>query len=296
MSVFAEIRGKIKRADTLHRLIIINVSFFLLYRIIKAVLGLYRYDFDEFLDIKDWLAVPSSLSFLLVHPWTLITYMFVHEEFLHILFNMLWLYWMGMLFKEYLGAKKLLAVYLLGGISGALLFIISFNVFPLFSAVSSDSFTIGASGSVLAITAAIATLLPDYPINLLFFGQVKLKYIAIVNIILDMINISGENAGGHFAHLGGALFGFIYIRQLQKGNDLGGWLIKLTEWVARFFSTKSKIKIVHSRYNPDEQYNVKKQSQEEIIDRILDKISRSGYSSLTSEEKEILFKASKNKN
>jgi membrane associated rhomboid family serine protease len=256
---------------------------------------LFNIDLSGYNIVINKLAVPASLGSMITQPWSILTYAFLHEEFLHILFNMLWLYWMGKILAEYLGNKKLLSTYILGGISGALLYILFFNIFPLFSNAVHSSYALGASGSILAITIAVATLLPDYTIFLLFLGPIKMKYIAGFSVLLDLISISGSNAGGHIAHLGGALFGFIYIKQLQKGNDLAKGFNKLTDFISDIFKPKPRIKVAYK--NPATKRNPNSQTDpdQETIDKILDKISRSGYTSLSKEEKEILFKASGNK-
>lgn len=233
----------------------------------------------------EYLRLPSYLPKLLQRFWTPITYMFMHAGFFHILFNMLWLYWMGQIFEEYLGNKRTIGVYLLGGLTGALFFVLFYNILPIFTqqpGLVEGSTVVGASASVMAIIIATATLLPDYSLNLIFLGPVKLKWIAIFYVILDFLGITGFNAGGELSHLGGALFGFVYIKQLQRGYDMVGFLTKL-------FSKRSKLKVTSKNYSKN---SVNKPRQEEI-DRILDKISQSGYDSLSKQEKEILFRASK---
>ena len=155
-------------------------------------------------------SVPSSFKALLLRPWTLITYMFVHKDIWHILFNMLWLYWFGRIFLEYLDQRKLVAVYLLGGISGALVYILSFNIFPAFAGVVSESVAIGASASVMAIVIAIAAYVPDYTVHLFLFGRIKIKYMALAIFVLTSIMDFSVNSGGKLAHIGGAFFGYFY--------------------------------------------------------------------------------------
>lgn len=283
------LRSHIQTSDTLKRLLIVNIALFLIIRIVNAISGLFLMPVFDFFEISQALAIPANLPAFLTKPWTLLTYMFFHWEISHILFNMLWLYWMGKIFQEYLGNKKLLNTYLMGGIAGAVFFVIAFNLFPRFYDVLPGSFALGASASVLAITVAAATLVPEYRISLLFFGPVALKWIALVTILLDLISISGSNAGGHIAHLGGALYGYIYIRQLQKGRDLTGWLTRFFDR----FSRSGRMHVAHSKRKKDEDYNIERKSQQERMDEILDKISKSGYGSLTKEEKEFLFKVSK---
>jgi len=230
----------------------------------------------------EYLLLPSFLPKLLTHFWTPLTYMFMHAGIFHILFNMLWLYWMGQIFEEYLGNKRTIGLYILGGLTGALFFVASYNIFPFFAGVVTGSTVVGASASVMAIIIATATLLPDYSISLILIGPVKLKWIAIFYVIIDFLSIAGPNAGGEFSHLGGALFGFIYIKQLQRGND---WIGAITG----IFKSKSKLKAASK--NSERNSNGKPRQDE--IDRILDKISQTGYDSLNKQEKEILFRASK---
>ncbi len=290
-----EMRNNLRQSNTLQKLLIANVAVFLLINIAKGVMGLFMMSMEKYVDIAAWLAVPASVEVLITRPWTLITYMFLHEEFFHIFFNMLWLYWMGSIFQEYLGSKKLFSTYVLGGISGAILYILAFNVFPLFTNVLHSSFALGASASVLAITVAAATLLPEYPIQLFLIGRVPLKFIAIFTILLDVISVSGNNAGGHIAHLGGALFGFTYIKQLKKGNDLAAWFNRLMDKLANLFrsSPRSTMKVKYKRAVDDETFVQNKKARQERVDEILDKISKSGYGSLTNEERDFLFKSSK---
>lgn len=231
---------------------------------------------------NDYLLLPSYLPKLLTRFWTPFTYMFMHAGIFHILFNMLWLYWLGQIFEEYLGNKRTIGLYILGGLSGALFFILAYNFLPAFAGAVDGSTVVGASAGVMAIIIATATLLPDYTISLILIGPVKLKWIAIFYIILDFLSVAGPNAGGEIAHLGGALFGFIYIKQLQRGHD---WVGAITG----IFKPKSKLKVTTG--NSDR--NSSSKPRQEEIDRILDKISQTGYDSLNKQEKEILFRASK---
>ncbi|HRE22646.1 MAG TPA: rhomboid family intramembrane serine protease [Bacteroidia bacterium] len=287
-------KSNYKSLDMLQKIIVVNAIIYLFVNLGDVLLRLFNFP-DGTLSgfLTDWLAVPSSVKSLLYRPWTLITYSFYHENFLHILFNMLWLFFMGRLFIEYLGEKKLLTLYLVGGLCGSVLFIVFYNLFPLFSREVDIAVALGASASVLAITVAIATLLPDYEVGL-FLPQwrVKLKYIAIALFVIDLLSITGNNAGGNIAHIGGAIFGFIYIKQLKNGRDLTGWLQRLIERITQ--KKKPSIKVVYRKDASDESYHNKKANNQEAIDKILDKISRSGYASLTYEERDILFKASKN--
>ena len=234
----------LKSGDVLQRLLLVNVGLFLLVRITFAISSLFNYPLFSFTEVSAWLAIPSNPSQLLLRPWSLFTYMFFHWEFLHLLFNMLWLYWMGAIILEYLGAKKLFGLYIMGGLFGALAYVVAFNTFPIFAQSVNFSFALGASASVLAITVAAATLLPDYPISLILIGNVALKWIAAISVLLDVINISGENAGGHIAHLGGALFGFIYIKSLQRGTNLTKCLEVLSK---RLYGKRGKMTVAYKR-------------------------------------------------
>ncbi len=281
--------------NMLVRLIIINVAVWLFIRFIDVVFDLFLTSHTQ--DIIDWLAVPASLDRLILRPWTIFTYMFLHYEFWHILFNMLWLYWFGRIFLEYLNEKQLLTTYILGGLAGAAFYILSYNIFPKFQSVYLESVALGASASVMAIIVAISYYVPNYRIYLLFLGPVKIIYIALFSIVLDIIMIRSANSGGHLAHLGGALYGFSSIYLLRKGIDFSK--------ILDFFSfknfknsyqrpKKTRFKNVYTNQRPlsDEDYNYQKKIYQKRIDSILDKISKSGYESLTKEEKELLFKSS----
>jgi membrane associated rhomboid family serine protease len=291
-----ELRNTFRSGDTLNILLLLNVGVFLFIRIIDAVLGLFMIDSFGSKTLVNFLAVPASITHLLLKPWTLITYQFLHYDFLHILFNLLWLFWMGKIFSEYLGTKKLLSVYILGGIAGAFLFILSYNIFPLFSGIISEAQALGASASVLAITIAISTFVPDYTVHLMFIGAVRLKYLALVTILIDVISISGSNAGGHIAHLGGAIFGFVYASSLKRGINIAQWFENFVQWL-KGLSGRRKMKVVKkARPLTDEDYLHNKKVSQEKIDSILEKISRSGYGSLTGEEREMLFNFSNKSN
>lgn len=285
-----------RKFDTLQKIIAVNVVVYIIVNLGDVLMRLFNFPEGMVSDtVSDWVAVPSSVSVLITRPWSLITYCFYHERFFHILFNMLWLFYMGGLFTEYLGEKKVLPLYIMGGLCGALLFILFYNVFPFFSNQVDSSVAIGASASVLAITIAIATLLPDYEVALFIPSwRVKLKYIAIALFVIDLLSITGNNAGGNIAHIGGALVGFIFTKQLQKGNDITAILQRFFLWFSGLFSGQKKIRVVHRK--SDDDFKSRKNANQQAIDKILDKISRSGYASLSNEEREILFKASKNSN
>lgn len=286
--------------SALSRLLQINIAIFILTGIINVFFFLYKIPGEITIGkyvqsrIAMWLAVPADTHVLLQKPWTLVTYMFLHFNFMHIFFNMLMLYFGGTLFMQFLGGRKLVNTYIAGGIAGALLFIFAFNVFPAFNETTPYAVAMGASASVLSILIAIAVYVPDYIVNLFLFGRVKLKHIAIALVILDFLSIDGSNPGGHIAHLGGALWGYLYILALKKNTDFYNFLNHIRNFFANLFKTKPKLKVEYKRQRPvsDEDYNKKRAEHQKKIDAILDKIKISGYDSLTKEEKELLFNES----
>ena len=246
--------------------------------------------------LVSWLAVPASLDVLALKPYTIFTYMFLHVEFMHILFNMLWFYWFGQIFLEFLSNRQMVSAYILGGLAGAFIFILAYNLFPVFQQVLPVSVALGASASVLAIVVCVSAFVPDYTINLIFLGSVKIKYIAIASVILDIAMLRSGNAGGQFAHLGGAMWGLSYAMMLKK--DIDPAKLFSLKWLSGLIPGnnphRKRFKKVHVSPKPvnDDTYNQQRAEKQKQIDIILEKISRSGYSSLTKEEKEFLFNTS----
>ncbi len=289
-SILNNLKHEFKQGTILNKLIYINVGVFLLFSILGVFSFMFQFDLSP---ILNRLYLPAENSKLLRQPWAFITYMFLHNGFLHLLFNMVWLHFAGKIFLQYLSPKQLLSTYILGGISGGLLFIIAYNYIPALAIYTQNAQALGASAAVLAIIVAIATYTPNYSVRFPFIGIVKLKHIAIFSVALDVLSIPKGNAGGHIAHLGGALFGYLYIKQLQKGND---YSIGFTAWLnslSNLFKPKSKLKTVHKRPKTDKQFNTEKSAQQKAVDLVLEKISKSGYESLSKEEKATLFSASK---
>ncbi|MBX2900601.1 MAG: rhomboid family intramembrane serine protease [Cyclobacteriaceae bacterium] len=241
-------------------------------------------------------AIPARLAAFIQKPWTIITYSFVHDlsSIWHILFNMLVFYWFGKLFVEYLGSDKLIALYILGALTGAIFYLVVYNTIPFYQARIPASGMVGASAAVYAVIVATATLLPDYTFFLMFFGAVRIKYLALIGIVISFIATVGLNAGGNVAHLGGALIGYVYIKQLQAGVNWGSWITATLDWFKRLFSASPRVKVTYRKAEPQAKPTdrISKATQEEI-DAILDKISDRGYESLSKEEKEKLFNASK---
>ena len=292
MDIVEEIKRSFKSGSILTKLIYINLGVFLVVKIFGVFTFLLSTQGQSF-SLVYWLAVPAELSQLVKRPWTVFSYMFLHEGFIHILFNMLILFWFGRIFLQYLNEKQLLNVYLLGGLLGALLYILAFNAFPVFENVLPLSYALGASASVMAIVIAISIYVPDYTIQLMFLGPVKLKYIAGFYFVLDILSIAGENSGGHIAHLGGAFFGYLFISNLKKGRVSSKNTSTSSKSFSSFFKRKPKMKVSHKKPVDDMEYNTQKIAKQEEIDKILDKIAKSGYDSLSKQEKEILFKMSK---
>lgn len=288
MSIAEEIKDSFRFGSNLTKIIYINLAVFLIYNLIRVFFFIGGTPIGD--SLMPYLAVPADTTNLLSRPWTIFTYMFFHEEFLHILFNMLWLYWFGRIFLEYMSQKKLVGVYVMGGISGAFMYILLFNILGVFEGLVPISAALGASASVIAIVVAISTLMPNMSINLMFIGPVKLKYLALFSIILDIISIPVSNPGGHIAHIGGAMFGYLYIIASKSDIDL----IKPVIWIMEFFrfekKSRSNLKVKHRADNIDFEYNRRKKEKQVGLDKILDKIAKSGYDSLSKEEKETLFK------
>jgi len=283
-----------KQYPVLAILIAINSLIWLGVSIVYVILWLagQSYIFDG---LVYFLSLPASFQSFVTQPWSIVSYMFLHVEFFHILFNMLWLFWFGQIFLDYLSGRQLLWVYLLGGIAGGLSFMLAYNFFPVFAPDIQVATIKGASASLMAIMAAIATLMPNYPLNLMFIGKIKLKHMAIFMVILDFILISKSNPGGNISHLGGVAWGVIYtlvyIKPQNKKGILGDFSRQLHQIFT--FKRKPKFKVYHNdRPISDDDYNLNKKQRQEKIDKILEKISKSGYSSLTKEEKELLFRSS----
>lgn len=295
MSIVEEIKVSFKKGTTLHKLIYLNLGLFLAVQIVRIVLFLSN-AYELFPGFLNYLAVPANLEVLARRPWTLISYMFLHVDFIHILFNLLWLYWFGTVFIQELGLKKLLSTYLLGGLAGGILYVIAYNLFPVFDAVRGESIALGASASVMAVVVASATYEPDRRMHLILIGPVKIVYIALVMFILTSMVDFSVNTGGKIAHIGGALMGFLFAYYYRKGRDISRGFDRMMDSMATWFKPRERLKVTYKRSAgekrpaDDFEYNKKKAEEQKEIDRILDKISKAGYDSLSSREKEMLFK------
>jgi membrane associated rhomboid family serine protease len=301
MSIIDEIKESFRKGTTLHKLIYLNLGLFLAVQIVRIVLFLSN-AYDLFPGFLNYLAVPANLEVLAVRPWTLITYMFLHVDFIHILFNLLWLYWFGTVFVQELGLKKLLSTYLLGGLAGGILYVIFYNLFPVFESVREGSIALGASASVMSVVVATATYQPDRRMQLVLIGPIKIIYIALFMFIFTSLVDFSVNTGGKIAHIGGALTGFLFAHYYRRGKDLTKGFDRTLDSIASWFKPgKEKLKVTYKRSNEqkpppdDKEYNQQKVAEQKEIDQILDKISKAGYDSLTSREKEMLFKMSNKK-
>jgi len=291
-NLFSRIKTKYKTGNSFIKLLYINLAVFIIYSIIHVPQVISSTGEITSIDyfFKTYLCFPSGTSDFFYRPWTLLTYMFVHKDPFHILWNMIWLYFGSKLFLQYFTNKQLITTYILGGISGAIFFKLIFNTFPEYPAFNPELPLIGGSAGIFAIIIAIATYMPNYSIQLPFIGSIRLKYIAWFAILVFYINIEKENPGGNIAHLGGALFGYFYIKRSQKGKSYFSGFIK---WINNLLKPKTKLKTVHKRSKSDKQFNKEKIEKQKAINLVLDKISKSGYESLSKEEKDILFQESK---
>lgn len=297
--IITDLKQAFKRGNMVTQLIFINVGVFVVTALLSVFFTLFNQDAGG---ILQHFQLPASLTRFLVQPWTIITYMFMHADILHILFNMLWLYWFGGLFLYFFSAKHLRGLYVLGGLFGGALYMLAYNIFPYFASSVQGALMVGASASILAIVLATAYREPNYQVRLLLFGTVRLKYLALCVVLLDLLFLTSGNAGGHIAHLGGVLAGLWFAYALSKGTDLTSWINALLDGIVSLFKPhtwrrKPKMKIHRgtgkTEREKDYEYNARKKSQSDEIDRILDKLKKSGYGSLTTEEKKRLFDASK---
>ena len=272
----------IHKQDHLTQIIYINILVFIIIHIFGIIYffsGLGT-NLESQLILLNNLSVSSNINTLIYKPWTIITHMFVHVDLLHALINLCYLYFGGKILTSYLNNKNVLYIYMMGGITGALLYILSFNTFPVFEDIKTHSMAFGASASALAVLFATATYVPNFPVNVIFFKDVKLKYIVMIIIIISILSIPHNNAGGHIAHIGGAFYGWLYIYMRKKG-------IKMEYRLTRIFGL-SAVKKTKNRIENDYEYNARKKKEKDNIDAILDKISRSGYDSLSENEKKTL--------
>lgn len=301
MAIIDEIKESFRKGTTLHKLIYLNLGLFLAVQVVRIILFLSN-AYDLFPGFLNYLAVPANLDILSHRPWTLVTYMFLHVDFIHILFNLLWLYWFGTIFIQEIGLKKLLSTYLLGGFAGGILYVIFYNLFPVFEDVREGSIALGASASVMAVVIATAVYHPDRRMQLILIGPVKIIYLALAMFIFTSLVDFSINTGGKIAHIGGAITGALFAYYYKQGKDITKGFDRALDKIATWFTPgKDRMKVTYRRSSEqkppadDQQYNRNKVEEQEQIDKILEKISKAGYDSLSAREKELLFKMSNKK-
>tara|TARA_Y100000768_G_scaffold376037_1_gene347593 strand:+ start:254 stop:1129 length:876 start_codon:yes stop_codon:yes gene_type:complete len=281
---------RLQKLNAAEKLIAINVACFVMPLFVKTFLFLFKISNDYFLG---WFELSSSWTDLLFKPWTLVSYSFLHSGFFHLFWNMYLLFFASQLFLNLFAPKTFFKVYFLGVIIGGLTFLLSYSLFPAFQ--NSNPYMIGASAGVMAVFIYISTYSPDLEVRLIFFN-VKLRYLGVAFVLLDLIQIPYGNAGGHLAHLGGAALGFFYAQSLQNGVDIGFPFENFLDKLINFFQSKPRMKTVFKNKSKRKIFQQKaspKSNQQKRIDEILDKISLSGYESLSKEDKDFLFKVGK---
>lgn len=291
-SILGDLKYQFRYGNMVVKLIFVNFAVFIFFGLYFFVYyasqsaGIYAsYHF-----LLEKLEAPASLSILIRQPWSVFSYMFLHTAPMHIIFNMLWLYWFGEIFVLYLGDKKVLPLYLIGGLGGALVYILAYNLLPVFEPAVNFSYLLGASASIMAIVFAAATINPDHEISLILIGPVKIKYIAVFSLLLDIITIPYSNAGGYLAHVGGALTGFLFVKGLQSGFDMSAIFTSFFG----LFKRKPTVKVGYKNTGGSVATpTTRSKGEQERVDEILDKIARSGYDSLSKEERDFLFNYSK---
>ena len=288
--IFYDLQREFKKASIVHKLIYINVLIYFFLEILNVFSFMFQLDISNLLN---QFYLSSNTSTLIKKPWSFFSYMFLHNGFFHLLFNMVWLHFGGKIFLQYLNSRQLISTYVIGGVSGGVLFMLSYNTIPAFQSIAAEAYAVGASASVFAIMIAIATYTPNYAVQFPFIGFIKLKHIAMVMVIIDILSIPNGNAGGHIAHIGGAIFGYFYINRLQRGYDLSINISNFIKRTLNTFKAPKKLKKVHKRAKSDYEFNNEKAEKQRNIDDILEKIASSGYESLSQEEKNILFSSSK---
>lgn len=299
MPIWDDIKRSYQSGSITTRIIYANVAVFIVAKLLSVFIAIGAQEGGSDFILK-WFAIPFSLPAILVKPWTIISYQFLHLDFHHILFNMLFLYMFGRFFLTTFSRRQMFSVYLWGGIWGGLFYILSYNYIPYFQENLLGEHMLGASASILAIVVAAATATPNQDVHLMLIGKVKMKYLAIGVVLIDLMSITSDNAGGHIAHLGGAFAGYWFATSYLKGNkDMTAWIAKVVDFFATYsFKRKPKMKARHTSKRAatkqdDMAFNKRKKEAQGDIDKILEKIKQSGYNSLSKSEKEALFKASK---
>lgn len=293
-STITDLKSGFLRGNLCIQLIYITVGCFFVGAVAEVCAMLFNQSLQPLFHL---LELPASPAQLLTQPWSVVTYLFMHGGVVHLLFNMLWLYWFGNLFLQCYSIHHLRGLYLLGGLGAALSYLLAYNLLPYFQPMANNSYLLGASGAVLAVVIAVAYRMPDYRVQLFLIGSLRLRYLALITLAFDLLFITSSNGGGHIAHLGGAATGLLWAWALGKGTDLTRGINSLLNSIGAIFSPKPrkpKIKVTHGgKHASDYEYNARKKADDDAINRILDKLKKSGYDSLTTEEKQRLFNASR---
>ena len=303
-SILEDFKQAFRTGNILNQLIVINVVVFILFGVLGVFMQLAGYG-DIYTQVYDYLALPSNPDDFITQPLSFITYMFMHRGIFHILWNMLFLYWFGRLITGYLGQNKVLGLFVWGGLAGGVLYVLAYNLLPYYEPLAANSSLVGASGAVLAVVVGAATFQPNFTVQLFLFGSIRIKYIAAFVVLSSFFGVTGSNAGGEIAHLGGALMGYIVITQLQKGNDWSKSIVTFVAWAKGLFDRKPRMNVSYKNKESTKKKTRKSKGSKSAatakhtptpqaeIDFILDKISEKGYDALSKEEKQKLFNASK---
>ena len=297
MALLDQLKYQFRNGGVYVKIIYINISVYLLFLILASVFTLMKWNLTNFNNIDDYFSFNSSFLIFLKRPWTIITYMFLHGSFWHLFNNMLIYFFTAKMYEDLMGKNSAISTYIIGGICGAILYLITHNLFPLFRDMG-DIPMLGASAAVMAVFVGLATYTPNFEVMLFGILRVKMKYLAMIWVAFDIVGLSNSDGIAHFAHLGGALWGYLYVSNFKKGKDIAYWFDNFVKTLGSF-AKKRRIKIVYKKKeNPKTKtQNTSKKSvsknRQEKVDEILDKIKLSGYESLTKEEKDYLFDASK---
>lgn len=298
MSIKDDIRFAFQKQNNAHvQFVLVNVAVFLLMNVLNIFSNIGQTEIFRLIS-RTLFNLPAGIEEFIYKPWTIVTYGFAHLDFFHIISNMLFLYFIGRVLEDFIGSRRFINIYILGAMAGGLLYLICYNTIPFYMERSPVWGMIGASAAVNAIVVAAATLSPNFEFKFFLIGNVKLKYVALFLVLMSFLQVDGGNAGGNLAHLGGAGIGYLFIKQLQGGNDLGSFLNGIYSFVGGLINPSKKVKV---SYRKEGASNVKSTSTSKSssitsqaeIDAILDKIAESGYESLSKGEKDKLFNASK---
>ncbi len=285
MRRYRSLRNRFSQFNIAEKLILINVVCFVVPFFLRSIFFLFNLPEQSFFNVFE---LSPAIDELLFKPWTLLTYGFLHNSIRHIFWNMLLLYYAAQFFLNLFSSQRFINVYFMGILVGGLVFILSYAIFPVFKGQSPSM--VGASAGVMAVLIFCCTYTPNQEVRLLFFN-VKLMYVGIALVVVDVLQIRSGNSGGHLAHIGGAALGYFYAQQLQNGKDIGSGFERLWKWFSGLANAGSKMETIYKK--PRNKAAKKATTDQAKIDRILDKISASGYDSLSKAEKEFLFKAGK---